>query len=133
MKEKTSLTPPVIGASSLLVIFAVLCLVIFALLSVSTVQANGRLSDHAANAVMDYYEADAQAESILAKLRAGEEPKDVSREGNLYTYTCPVSDTQVLAVQVMVENDEYTILRWQVISDARWEADDNRPVWDGQG
>jgi hypothetical protein len=97
------------------------------------VQANGRLSDHAANAVMDYYEADAQAESILAKLRAGEEPKDVSREGNLYTYTCPVSDTQVLAVQVMVENDEYTILRWQVISDARWEADDNRPVWDGQG
>jgi len=133
MKEKTSLTPPVIGASSLLVIFAVLCLVIFALLSVSTVQANGRLSDHAANAVMDYYEADAQAESILAKLRAGEEPEGVSWEGNLYTYTCPVSDTQVLAVQVVVENDEYTILRWQVISDARWEADDKRPVWDGQG
>ena len=133
MKEKTSLTPPVIGASSLLVIFAVLCLVIFALLSVSTVQANGRLSDHAANAVMDYYEADAQAESILARLRAGEEPEGVSREGNLYTYTCPVSDTQVLAVQVVVENDEYTILRWQVISDVRWEADDKRPVWDGQG
>ena len=133
MKEKTSLTPPVIGASSLLVIFAVLCLVIFALLSISTVQANGRLSDHAANAVMDYYEADAQAESILAKLRAGEEPEGVSREGNLYTYTCPVSDTQVLAVQVVVENDEYTILRWQVISDVRWEADDKRPVWDGQG
>lgn len=133
MKEKTSLTPPVIGASSLLVIFAVLCLVIFALLSVSTVQANGRLSDHAANAVVDYYEADAQAESILAKLRAGEEPEGVSREGNLYTYTCPVSDTQVLAVQVLVENDEYTILRWQVISDVRWEADDKRPVWDGQG
>ena len=54
MKENTSITPPVIGASSLLVIFAVLCLTIFALLSISTVQANGRLRDHAAKAVTDY-------------------------------------------------------------------------------
>ena len=133
MKEKASLSPPVVGASSLLVIFAVLCLTIFALLSISTLQADGRLSDHAANAVTNYYEADAQAEEILARLRAGEKPDGVSRDGNLYTYTCTVSDTQVLAVQVMVENDNYTILRWQVISNVRWQADDKRPVWDGQG
>ena len=132
MKDKTSMTPPVVGASSLLVIFAVLCLTIFALLSISTVQANGRLSDHAAKAVTDYYKADAQAESTLARLRAGEKPDGVFQEGNLYTYTCTVSDTQVLAVQVMVENDNYTILRWQVISNVRWQADDRRPVWDGQ-
>lgn len=133
MKENTSITPPVIGASSLLVIFAVLCLTIFALLSISTVQANGRLSDHAAKAVTDYYKADAEAERILARLRAGENLDGVSQNGNLYTYTCAVSDTQVLAVQVMVENDNYTILRWQVISNVRWEADEKRPVWDGQG
>ena len=133
MKDKTSFAPPVIGASSLLVIFAVLCLVVFALLSVSTVQANGRLSDHAAQAVADYYEADAQAERILAKIRAGESPEGVSRQGNIYTYTCSVSDTQVLAVQVMVENDDYTVLRWQLVSDVRWQEDDKRPVWDGQG
>lgn len=131
MKEKTSLTPPVIGASSLLVIFAVLCLTIFALLSISTVQADGRLSDHAAKAVTDYYQADAEAERILAKLRAGAKPDGVSQEGNLYTYTCTISDTQLLAVQVMVENNNYTILRWQVISNVRWEADDKRPVWGG--
>ena len=131
MKEKTSLTPPVIGASSLLVIFAVLCLTIFALLSISTVQADGRLSDHAAKAVVDYYQADAEAERILAKLRAGAKPDGVSQEGNLYTYTCTISDTQLLAVQVMVENNNYTILRWQVISNVRWEADDKRPVWGG--
>ena len=133
MKDKTSITPPVVGASSLLVIFAVLCLTIFALLSISTVQANGRLSDHAAKAVIGYYEADAQAERVLAKLRAGEKPDGVSRDGNLYTYTCTVSDTQVLAVQVVVENDNYTILRWQVISNVRWQADERRPVWNGQG
>ena len=131
MKEKASLSPPVVGASSLLVIFAVLCLTIFALLSISTLQADGRLSDHAANAVTNYYEADAQAEEILARLRAGEKPEGVSREGNLYTYTCAVSDTQLLVVQVMVEGSDYTILRWQVISNVRWEADDKRPVWGG--
>ena len=131
MEPKKTAFPP-IGVSSLLVIFAVLCLTIFALLSISTVQANGRLSDHAAKAVTDYYEADAQAESILAQLRAGEMPAGVTREGNLYTYTCTVSDTQLLAVQVVVENDDYTILRWQVMSNVRWEADDRRPVWAGQ-
>ena len=135
MKEKASLSPPVVGASSLLVIFAVLCLTIFALLSISTVQANGRLSDHAVNAVMNYYEADAQAESILAKLRAGEKPDGVVQEenSNLYTYSCAVSDTQVLVVQIMLEGNDYTILRWQVISNVRWQADDRLPVWDGQG
>lgn len=133
MKDKAFITPPVVGASSLLVIFAVLCLTIFALLSVSTVQADGRLSDHAAKAVVNYYEADTKAEEILAKLRAGTLPDGVSQDGNLYTYTCTVSDTQVLAVQVMVENGNYTVLRWQVISNVRWQADDKRPVWDGQG
>ena len=96
-------------------------------------QANGRLSDHAAKAVTDYYEADTEAERILARLRAGEKPEGVSQDGNFYTYTCTVSDTQVLVVQVMVENDNYTILRWQVISNVRWQADEKRPVWNGQG
>ncbi len=131
MKDKVTITPPVVGASSLLVIFGVLCLTIFALLSISTVQADGRLSDHAAKAVTSYYKADTEAEIILAKLRAGERPDGVSQNGNLYTYTCAVSDTQVLAVQVVMENGNYTILRWQVLSNVHWEADDKYPVWDG--
>ena len=131
MDKKEKAPAPLVGGSSLLVIFSVLCLTIFALLSISTVQADGRLSDHAAKAVTDYYQADAEAERILAKLRAGAKPDGVSQEGNLYTYTCKISDTQLLAVQVMVENNNYTILRWQVISNVRWEADDKRPVWGG--
>jgi hypothetical protein len=133
MKEKMSMTPPVVGASSMLVIFAVLCLTIFALLSISTVQANGRLSDHAANAVINYYEADAQAESILAELRAGKMPEGVTKEENLYSYQCKISDTQALVVQIMLEGNEYTVLRWQVVSDIDWQADDRRPVWNGEG
>ena len=133
MNEKRSFSPPAVGASSLLVIFAVLCLTVFALLSIATVRADGRLGDNAARAVSDYYAADCQAEQLLAQLRAGELPEGVTEENGIYTYTCPISDTQVLAVQVALDGNSYRILRWQALSSVRWEADDRIPVWDGTG
>ena len=119
------------GASSLLVIFAVLCLTVFALLSISTVRADGRLGDKVQSAVTGYYQADCRAEGILARLRSGEIPEGVSVENGIYTYACPISDTQVLAVQVTITESSYRILRWQTMSTVRWEADDRIPVWDG--
>lgn len=132
MTDKRKLSFPAVGGSSLLVIFAVLCLTVFALLTLSTVQANGRLSDRSAQAVLDYYQADTQAEYILAQLRQGTVPEGVTNEGSgRYSYTCSMSDTQALDVQVLVEGTEYTVLRWQAVSTADWEADDSLAVWDG--
>ena len=74
MEDKKRFSPPVVGGSSLLVIFAVLCLTVFALLSLSTVRADVRLSEASAQAVSGYYQADCQAEAILARLRSGELP-----------------------------------------------------------
>ena len=51
MEDKKRFSPPVVGGSSLLVIFAVLCLTVFALLSLSTVRADVRLSEASAQAV----------------------------------------------------------------------------------
>ena len=45
MKTHKKVAPPTVGGSSLLVIFAVLCLTTFTLLALSTAQANKRLSD----------------------------------------------------------------------------------------
>ena len=133
MSEKRTFSPPVVvGAVSLLTIFAVLCLTVFALLSLSTVQADGRLSDKSFAAVAGYYAADCAAEEILAQLRAGEIPEGVTAyEGGLYRYGCPISDTQTLVVEVAVEDTDYTIIRWQARSTADWVADDSLPVWDG--
>ena len=132
MTDKRKLSFPAVGGSSLLVIFAVLCLTVFALLTLSTVQANGRLSERSAQAVLDYYQADTQAEYILAQLRQGTVPEGVTNEGGgRYSYTCSMSDTQALDVQVLVEGTEYTVLRWQAVSTADWEADDSLAVWDG--
>jgi hypothetical protein len=129
MDERFS--PPAVGASSLLVIYAVLCLTVFALLGLSTVQADGRLSDASANAVTAYYAADCQAEEILSRLRAGEMPEGVSEQDGLYTYACPISDTQELTVEVRLDGDAYTVLRWQAGSTADWQADESLDVWDG--
>ena len=122
---------PVIGGSSLLVIFAVLCLTVFALLGLSTVHANQRLSDISVQAVADYYDADHRAEQILAQLRMGQLPEGVEQQGNVFRYACPVSATQTL--QVEVRSSDWTILRWQAVPTAQWEGDDTLNLWDGQG
>lgn len=134
MDDPRRFTPPAVGGSSLLVIFAVLCLTIFALLGLGTVQADQRLSDASAEAVYGYYAADCQAEAILAQLRAGELPEGVTAlSGDTYTYTCPISDTQVLEVEVRVTSaDDYAVLRWQAVSDAQWQPDTGLEVWDGE-
>ena len=120
-----------VGGTSLLVIFAVLALTVFALLSLSTALANDRLSSAAAQAVYDYYQADCQAEAILAQLRQGRQPPGVARQGDVFAYSCPISDTQTLLVEVRLDGDTYTILRWQAVSTAPWQPDDSLNLWDG--
>ena len=136
---------PVVGASSLLVIFAVLCLTVFAMLSLSTVQADKRLSDASTAAALAYYEADTEAERIFALLRGGELPDGVlmtvvtcPAEGieitnRTYSYTCPISETQALQVELAEQNGVWTVLCWQAVSTAQWEADDSIDIWDGDG
>jgi len=136
---------PAVGASSLLVIFAVLCLTVFALLSLSTVQADKRLSDASAEAALAYYEADTAAERIFALLRAGELPDGVTIQsytdliegepisGQFCSYVCPISETQALEVELAEQNGVWTVLRWQAVSTEEWDADDSIQIWDGDG
>ena len=122
---------PVVGGSSLLVIFAVLCLTVFALLGLSTVQAGSRLSQATAQAVSAYYQADCQAEEVFARLRSGEMPAGVTKAGSRYSYTCPISDTQQLQVELQRGAGGWTVLCWQAESTADWEVDNDLNIWDG--
>lgn len=122
-----------VGISSLLVIFAVLCLTVFALLCVSTVRAQIKLAEKSRLATVSYYEAQCHAEHILAQLRNGQIPQGVeSPKEHIYTYSCDLSETQTLAVWVAVTDSDYEILRWQVVSTVEWQADDRIPVWRGE-
>ena len=123
---------PVVGGSSLLVIFAVLCLTVFAMLSLTQAQADRRLAQNSWSAVTGYYRADCQAQEILSRLRAGERPQGVTEEGeNVFSYACPISDAQTLEVRVRLTGENYEILSWRAVFTADWQADDDLDLWDG--
>ena len=126
------LSVPSTGAASLLVIFTVLCMTIFSLLSLSSALADRRLSDAAAKSVQAYYAADAQAEELFARLRAGEMPPQVQADGTSYAYTCPVSEKQQLQVRLLHENNTWTVLQWQLTVTENESQDADLPVWDGE-
>ena len=130
MKRQESFAPPAVGGSSLLVIFAVLCLTVFALLSLSSVQAERRLADAAADSVTAYYSADLQAQEIYARLRSGELPEGVREENGLYAVEIPISQSQKLTVQVEKSADRWKILRWEAVP-VETESDDTLDVWKG--
>ena len=131
-KQQRKIQAPMVGGSSLLVIFAVLCLTVFALLGLSTVQADRRLTDASIAAVTAYYAADCEAERILAQIRAGKTPEGVAQEDGVYRYACRISDTQALFVEAAVQaEDDWQILRWQAAPTVVREGDDSISVWDG--
>lgn len=137
-REKGGFSPPALGGSSLLVIFAVLALTVFALLSLSTVRADTRLADASAKAVEDYYAADCKAQEILARLRSGEQPEGVTFSGSglLYAdYVVPISDTQELQVSVIlggIADREYEVLRWQAAPIGEWSPNEGMDLWTGE-
>lgn len=132
-KKDKGFAPPTTGGASLLTVFAVLCLTVFALLSLSTVRADSALSDATSKAVHDYYVADGKAQEILARLRFGELPSEVTAVGDLCRYIVSINDTQELRVEVEVRStNDYTILRWQTVPVGEWEYDDDLNLWDGE-
>ena len=140
-QKRERFSPPVLGGGSLLTVFAVLALTVFALLSLSTVRADVRLGDAAARAVTDYYAADVRAQEILAQLRNGGAPDGVGmaltivdyadRSELIYGYAVPISDTQELQVEVRVDGENnWEVLRWQAVPAGEWEADEGMDLWD---
>ncbi len=129
--ERKKISFTTVGGSSILTIFAVLCFIIFALLSLSTAKANRTLTDKSVEAVSKYYQADTKAEEILAQLRGGEIPDGVTKEGDVYSYACPLDENQQLAVEVEVKENDYKILRWQKEYIGEWKADTTIDVWGG--
>jgi len=129
MKRKISFTS--VGGSSILTIFAVLCLIVFALLSLSTAKANDTLAEKSMTAITNFYKADLQAEEILAQIRSGECPEGVTKKGSIYSYACSIDNNQELQVKVVVEEDSYKILEWKKEYVGEWKLNDSLDVWDG--
>jgi len=122
------------GAVSLVMIFCVMCLAVFAVLTLATADREARLSDMTAQNAADYYEADCAATAIVAALAQGETaPADVevAWDGDTASFLLPAGESQGLDVAVSVKDGKCEILRWQTVYTGNWEPDSSLAVWDG--
>lgn len=125
-----------IGGASLLMLFAVLCMTVFAVLSYVTAGSEVQLAEKSAAAVTAYYEADAKACDTLNALLRGESVEGVTPVTNLwgtfYEFTVDIDDSQALLVRA--NTDEFgrlTVECWSVVPTLPWEAAPNAELWSG--
>jgi hypothetical protein len=134
------------GSALLILIFAVLCLTIFALISLSSAGNDKALADANAELVMLYYEADALAETILAEIiaslpgtAAGEirgvpvtMAFDEYKLADVISYRVPVNEYKSLHVEAVFGIDGVEVLCWAMRDARDWkEEDEPLNVWDG--
>lgn len=130
-----------LGTVTLVMLFSVMCLCVFALLSLSTARSELNLSSRYADSVKAYYEADTQAVYLQNRLisavnleatlrRISDGGYDIRYERGLISYSVPVDDNLTLMVEL--SGTDYTPIAWQVVATGGWEADDHIEVWDGE-
>ena len=123
MKQNTSRN--FIGITSIIFIFIVLCLSVFALLSVKSARQSLASVQRSADAVTRYYAADSSAQLWIHQVKAeGPAGEDVlERE-------FPISDSQTL--RVALDGATFEILSYQVVNNEVLEIDDSLQVWQGE-
>ena len=141
-----------IGLTSLILIFIILCLATFSLLSLSSARGDQSLAARSARAVTEYYRADAkQADAILqkemtkkamdqeeiqalAKKMALELGCDADEETGFVSTDISMDRGQALHIDLALTGDEnrYEVRSWYVYDSGNYEIDDFMPVWDGK-
>ena len=121
------------GAVSLVMIFCILCLVIFSVLTYVTADQEYRLSEKTAQSAEDYYRADYDATVIAAALRNGTNPDaEINWDGDKASFLLPMGDSPLgLDVAVSIHDGTYEILRWRTVYTDSWEPDGSLDLWDG--
>lgn len=120
-----------VGSSSILLVFVLLCLVLFAALSIISANADNKLTKKVLERTTAYYTACNDAELTLSELDESlvtayknsiDETDYFSKVGHQQSYTFPISDLQYLKVDVEItypKNDKdtfYFVKKWQVVS-----------------
>ena len=114
----------------MLVIFLTLCMVIFAVLSLSSAVKDYNYSQKNAARTTAYYEACNAAERQLAQIDAmlKEEPPT---KNETISYTVPIDEDELLQVVLTTQpqgEKPYTITSWQQLSTSEWTGDQTLPV-----
>ena len=132
-----------VGSASIVLVFAVLCLTVFSLITFVVASNDKALVDAETDLVTGYYEADTLAEHILAELlKADTLPSEVrgiainsqwNDELDMETtyFMCPISDVKALYVNIAFHDDSFDILSWRMWDTDDWMIDTTINVWSG--
>ena len=133
-----------VGSASIVLVFSVLCLTVFTLITFVVAGNDKALADAEAELVEGYYRADALAERILAEIATAEAGPPASILGvdieygwsnALFTdtvyYLCPINDSKSLYVELASNWGYYDILSWKMVDVDEWAYDDSMHLWLG--
>jgi len=133
-----------VGSASIVLMFAILCLTIFSLITFVVAVNEKNLIDVKVDLVTGYYEADALAEYILDDILTAETIPDSIRGVNIYSgwdnerevettyFFCHISEIKALYVNIAVKDGSFDILSWRMYDTDDWEYDDSLNVWTGE-
>ncbi|MGM9521430.1 MAG: hypothetical protein ACI3VB_03015 [Oscillospiraceae bacterium] len=136
-----------LGITTVAVIFAVICLTIFAVLSLSTASQEKKLAEKYAASVTAYWQADGEctelADAFGALLKTGAGFNELSafaaangadiyeEDGEIYvSYSRQIDGTNSLFVTLKL-SDGVHVTQWQQVYTGLWEADISLDVWQG--
>ena len=124
------------GAVSLVMIFCVMCLAVFSVLTLATADRESRLSEMTARHAAEYYRADYNATVIAAALKNGGSPPadlnvDIVWSSDTARFLLPMGDSLGLDVAISLRGGAYEILRWQTVYTDSWESDFYLDLWNG--
>ena len=133
-----------VGSASIVLVFAVLCLTVFSLITYIVAGNSKALVDAESQLVEGYYKADAFAEYVISDIfEAGTIPDTVRGirietdwddmlETEIAYFSCPISEQKALYVSFAVYEDRYEILSWRMWDTDDWVIDDHLNVWSGE-
>ncbi len=153
-KENTRQMGMGVGYVSVMLIFAVICLTIFAVLSLKASLSNESFNERSGDFLQHYYAADTAAKETLSKLNdcafearssglfdeafeeAAQEVEGVTLKrtpaGFSVSYSAAINERQTLAVTVVFDNNgQYTIEQWQSQDVSQMDDNSHLGVWDG--
>lgn len=158
MKKKTSGTFIGTGMTTILLLFVMLCMMTFAVLSLVTARADLKQSQRLAERTTEYHESENAANDVLLTvIRAVEECLDAGDAGTFYRqvrgkledtegitfrddthleYTVPSGDEQLLraALEISYEafsdGSHYQVTGWSTESTHEWNADTPLPLYE---
>ena len=132
-----------VGSASIVLVFAVLCLTVFSLITYVVAANDKALVENEAQLVIGYFRADTLAESIVAEiLNSDDIPQEIQgieihseldfyTDAEIITFSAPISEVLAIFVRLALHDNSYEILSWRMYNSAEWQYDAGLNIWPG--